>query len=124
MSPAKKADPKHAKTKRQAASSGRFVSKEGAAKAARTTTHSRSGKVLKNSPAVTKARKTITLDANVLLELESRGGSVSAQINEFVKQGLEWESRQAQIFELVAEYEAAFGLITEEETEEWEKILA
>lgn len=124
MSPGKKTKRNRAKTARKAATSGRFVSKDAAVKAARTTTHSRSGKVVKNGPAVTKARKTITLDEDVLRELESRDGSVSAQVNEFVIQGLEWERRQEQIFEMVAEYEAEFGLISEDEVEEWEQILA
>lgn len=124
MSPGKKTKPKRVKTTRKAATSGRFVNKHSDSSGPRTAAHSRVGKVVKKSPAVNKVRKTVTLDANVLLELESRDGSVSAQVNEFVIQGLEWERRQAQIFELVAEYEAEFGFITEDEVEEWEQILA
>lgn len=93
-------------SKQSRPATGRFVRKDGA-----------------RAPAP-KARKTITLDEDVLHELESREGSVSAQINEFVKQGLDWERRQAQIMELVAEYEAEFGVISDSAVAEWERRLA
>gem|GEM_PF-3590476 len=124
VSPGKKTKPKAVKATRKAAASGRYVNERSAASGARAATHPRSGKVVKKRQAVNKVRKTVTLDANVLLELESRDGSVSAQVNEFVIQGLEWERRREQIFELVAEYEAEFGVISEDEVEEWEQILA
>lgn len=73
---------------------------------------------------VTKARRTVTLDIEVVAELERRGGSVSAQLNEWARQGMQWDQRQAQILELVAEYEAEFGAIDEADVARWEERLA
>lgn len=74
--------------------------------------------------AVTKARRTVTLDMDVVAELESRDGSVSAQLNEWARRGMEWDQRQAQILELVAEYEAEFGEIDEADVKRWEEVLS
>lgn len=71
-----------------------------------------------------KVRKTVTLDSDVVAELERRGGSASAQLNEFARRCLDWDKRQEQILAMVVEYEAEFGEIPEADVQRWEEILS
>jgi hypothetical protein len=73
-----------------------------------------------------KVRLTATVDAAVLAAAreavgEGRASSVSAWVNEAMRQRAEHESRLVAGMRFIAEYEAEHGVITEEDMQEAER---
>ena len=73
--------------------------------------------------SLAKRKLSISLDEDLVAELESYGQSVSAQINAAVRLELKRRRRQAQLAELLDQLDSEHGPVPEELIEKYEELL-
>lgn len=74
--------------------------------------------------AVAKRKLSISLDADLVRELEAFGESVSTQINAVLREDLDRRARRQRLIELLDRLDQAHGPVDEEGIRRFEELLA